>query len=1066
MIIFLGREKRLYAKSLLVPLLVVTLALQTLGFFTYIREAAAAPVTIFSDGFENTPQFTNPLWEDADPLWNVSSSNAHSGTRKAFVIGNTGGFDDMLRQDESTVGYQNIVLTYWFRADDLESSQNDKVDVQWSPDAGVTWNTLFSIDDNWDADPNLWIQQTHSLPAGANNNPNFRFRFKAKLNTPNDKVYLDDVSLEGDVVPANLTVNKVVVNNNGGAKTVSDFPLFVNGQPVVSAQANQFAPGQYTVSETNQMGYTATIGGDCDAQGNVTLSSGDNKICTVTNDDVAPILTVVKVVDNGNNPHPKQVSDFLLFVDGLPVVSGLATTTPAGTHTVTETTHELYTSSYSPECPSGQATLLPGDNVTCTVTNTYTPPASTSTGAILITKFLCPGGTELSRDANGPAADGAITPPESCIPDPGEHFGYIHEPNRPNGDFSGPFPGLDDSQLFTVAGQTDANGHLEIRRLSRLGRYDLAEVRESGERIPQGPVLGFFCVGDTNSGSDNYDSTFFPERGAMFCAVYNEGRVEAPPEDDECNPTEDSVVSDSNTIVLEASSSPAAELSFIHPAWSATVGSPDARWIWEIDGVANPTTDEEKTFVRAFNLIGDPTGGSLRLASDNSYEARLNGQPVGSDLSENNFSSSDEWDVGSILRTGANELIIKVKNWALPEGTPQTNPAGLLYRLRWTGRQCGGEEEPPREDPGTSMIFIRKYIDGARATITSALERLFKVLVVGGPNGDLLLSPENQYQNQSTEILNFQNHWEMQEETTFLNGESNVIPAGGECSQGKFRLVGYTFGDSWDEAQSSAGTSTTDVILNSISSDKYIIVWNEVCPDDEDNGGGGGGGPTTGELIVTKIVENGDNPTPKSISDFSLFVFSTSTGTTTLTSSATSTLSAGDYQVSETIDPDYDAVIGGDCSSSGNVTVVAGQTKTCTITNTYAPAIGGNPEDGGGNGDGSADSSVSGASTGGGGGGGGSHRRFPPPPAEEVLGAFSVVLPELGGSAGEVLGASGGLPQEVIEETDETEQVIPELAAVEEAAGNLGFNKSILLWIILLLVLIFIIYRIFRPRKD
>jgi len=91
-----------------------------------------------------------------------------------------------------------------------------------------------------------------------------------------------------------LTVTKIVVNDNGGTKTEADFPLFVGTTPVTSGVQNTFDAGSYVVSETGQSGYAATISGDCDSDGNVVLSIGDVKSCTITNDDVdttAPVTS-------------------------------------------------------------------------------------------------------------------------------------------------------------------------------------------------------------------------------------------------------------------------------------------------------------------------------------------------------------------------------------------------------------------------------------------------------------------------------------------------------------------------------------------------------------------------------------------------------------------------------------------------------------------------------------------------------------------------------------------------------------------------------------------------------
>jgi hypothetical protein len=124
-----------------------------------------------------------------------------------------------------------------------------------------------------------------------------------------------------DIAPK-LTVTKVVVNDDGGGKQISDFPLFVDGISVKSGDQNTFNAGSHVVSETNQTGYNGTITGDCAADGSITLKPGDVKACTITNNDVGPKLTVTKIVIN-NNGGTKQVKDFPLFVDVTAVTSGV-----------------------------------------------------------------------------------------------------------------------------------------------------------------------------------------------------------------------------------------------------------------------------------------------------------------------------------------------------------------------------------------------------------------------------------------------------------------------------------------------------------------------------------------------------------------------------------------------------------------------------------------------------------------------------------------------------------------------------------------------------------------------
>lgn len=110
----------------------------------------------------------------------------------------------------------------------------------------------------------------------------------------------------GGVKTGTINVVKTVINDNGGTKVVADFPLFVNGTPVVSGTTNTFpAPaGIYTVTETSNSQYTRNFSGDCDATGTLNLSPGDNRFCIVTNNDIGapvvvppvpPLIDVVKV---------------------------------------------------------------------------------------------------------------------------------------------------------------------------------------------------------------------------------------------------------------------------------------------------------------------------------------------------------------------------------------------------------------------------------------------------------------------------------------------------------------------------------------------------------------------------------------------------------------------------------------------------------------------------------------------------------------------------------------------------------------------------------------------------
>lgn len=100
----------------------------------------------------------------------------------------------------------------------------------------------------------------------------------------------NDDTLPG-ALPATINVVKTVINDNGQSKIVSDFPLFVNGSLVISGATNVFAaPAAYVITETTDSHYTQTFSGDCDATGHLNLAAGQDKVCIITNNDIAPVV--------------------------------------------------------------------------------------------------------------------------------------------------------------------------------------------------------------------------------------------------------------------------------------------------------------------------------------------------------------------------------------------------------------------------------------------------------------------------------------------------------------------------------------------------------------------------------------------------------------------------------------------------------------------------------------------------------------------------------------------------------------------------------------------------------
>jgi hypothetical protein len=129
---------------------------------------------------------------------------------------------------------------------------------------------------------------------------------------------------------ATLHVIKHVINDNAGTAVAADFKLHVknSGNDVITSPAPgseapgtsyTLAAGTYAISEDAFKGYTASYSGDSDASGNITLSPGDNKTITITNDD---ILVPAPVIDNGSDVTPVVSSPTTTVTGGkLPATS-------------------------------------------------------------------------------------------------------------------------------------------------------------------------------------------------------------------------------------------------------------------------------------------------------------------------------------------------------------------------------------------------------------------------------------------------------------------------------------------------------------------------------------------------------------------------------------------------------------------------------------------------------------------------------------------------------------------------------------------------------------------------
>jgi hypothetical protein len=181
-----------------------------------------------------------------------------------------------------------------------------------------------------------------------------------------------------------ITVNKEMSNTFGGNDAANTFSLFVRNSnnvnvPMTNTVSKNFPVGSYDATEGGHLGYSGTFGGTgCDTSGHIVLAAGDNKVCTITNHDKQPHITLIKQHTGGTASD----DDFGLTIDSILTPNNSQTdVTSNSPHTINEAGQPGYTfvsmigtGDRGATCPTslgGSVTLQEGENIICTIMNQH-----------------------------------------------------------------------------------------------------------------------------------------------------------------------------------------------------------------------------------------------------------------------------------------------------------------------------------------------------------------------------------------------------------------------------------------------------------------------------------------------------------------------------------------------------------------------------------------------------------------------------------------------------------------------------------------------------------------------
>ncbi len=714
-----------------------------------------------------------------------------------------------------------------------------------------------------------------------------------------------------------LAVIKIVNNTNGGTKTISDFPLFVNGTSVTSGAQNGFNAGTYTVSETQQPGYSAVYSGACNAQGQVTLAVGDVKNCTITNSDsVQPTLTVIKNVTN-NNGGTKQVADFGLLVGATQVTSGAANQFAAGTYAVSETNAGGYSAAYSGACnSSGQVTLLPGDNKTCTITN------DDEQGTLTVIKQFV--------NDNG----GSVTTATLYIDD-----GQVSN-NTPNSLDAGTYAVSEDAisgYTATFSGDCDSEGSVTLGN----GESKTCTITNDDQ---QGTLTVIKQFVNDNGGSVTTATLYIDDSQVS-------------------NNTPNSLDAGTYTVSEDAISGYTAAFSGdCDSQGSVTLGNGESK-------TCTITNDDQAATLTVYKYVTNDNGGDAASSDFTMSVTGTNPSPssfagddegtvvtldagqysVGEDGPSGYGASYSEDCSGTIANgesrtcevtnddlaasitlvkevindnggsAGENDFGLSIGETGVDSGQTLEVDANTAYALDEEGLAgyiftgISGDEGCPSELGGTVALGEGESItctitnDDEQATLT-----VYKV--VDNSNGGTA--------NSSGFDITVSDDYEYEE--TFAGNESGTLLTldSGTYYISETQLQGYSAeysGDCVDEEGVSVtltpGSNLTCTITNSDNVQPTLTVYKVVINGSEEVG------PSSFTIHVM-LIDSGDvegSPQPGS-----------SSGTQY-------TLATGQYQVSEDALQGYTGAFSSDCVVNGQVSLLPGDNKECTVTNTLVP---------------------------------------------------------------------------------------------------------------------------------
>ena len=192
----------------------------------------------------------------------------------------------------STLGKQNVTVSFKWYENASFSSAADKVVVQWSTD-GATWADAGSVNRHNAVEG--WKNKVIALPSGANNIANLYIAFKF-VSAYGNNCYLDLAKVDAEIIPAPAIISGTVTNGITGLPVIGATVRVNNDSIAVTDLA-----GHYTVKnlEGNRPVAVSKLGYDTYTS-TLTLVGGANTFNFQLFENTAAPSAVLAAVNSGN----------------------------------------------------------------------------------------------------------------------------------------------------------------------------------------------------------------------------------------------------------------------------------------------------------------------------------------------------------------------------------------------------------------------------------------------------------------------------------------------------------------------------------------------------------------------------------------------------------------------------------------------------------------------------------------------------------------------------------------------------------------------------------------------